>query len=54
LLFESSKFRIINNKNGFLPCGHEIETLEHEQALAQTRKLLEQKSVILYEAAIPS
>lgn len=36
----------------YFPGGHEIETLEHEQALAQTRKLLEQKSVILYEAAI--
>ena len=36
----------------YFASGHEIETLEHEQALAQTRKLLEQKSVILYEAAI--
>ncbi len=32
--------------------GHEIETLEHEQALRQTEELLRLDSVILYEAAI--
>ena len=37
----------------YFPGGHEIETLEHEHALARTHKLLDQKkSVILYEAAI--
>lgn len=32
--------------------GHEIESLDHEQALAQTGVLLERKSVIIYEAAV--
>ena len=32
--------------------GHEIETLDHQTALEQTRALLERRSVVLYEAAI--
>ena len=35
----------------YYPGGYEIETLNHEQALEQTRKLLQRESVILYEAA---
>ena len=36
----------------YFPGGHEIETLDHEQALEQTGELLKRESVILYEAAI--
>ncbi|UCF98268.1 MAG: hypothetical protein JSV89_01730, partial [Spirochaetaceae bacterium] len=36
----------------YFPGGHEIETLDHDQALEQSRKLLERDSVTLYEAAI--
>jgi len=36
----------------YFPGGHEIETLAHEEALRQTQELLQQESVILYEAAI--
>ena len=36
----------------YFPGGHEIETLNHQQALGQTGELLHRESVILYEAAI--
>jgi len=36
----------------YFPGGYEIETLAHEQALEQTRELLQRESVILYEAAV--
>jgi hypothetical protein len=36
----------------YFPGGHEIETLNHQLALEQTGRLLQRKSVILYEAAI--
>lgn len=36
----------------YFPGGHEIKTLDYEKALSETNKLLQQDSVILYEAAI--
>ncbi|MBN2552333.1 MAG: DUF2779 domain-containing protein [Spirochaetales bacterium] len=36
----------------YFPGGREIETLRHDQALEQTRELLERESVTLYEAAV--
>ena len=36
----------------YFPNGHDITTLDHEEAEAQTLKLLEQDEVIIYEPAI--
>lgn len=36
----------------YYPGGHDIETLDYEEALTQTDKLLEKNEVIIYEAAI--
>src|SRR5947209_7237068 len=36
----------------YYPGGVEIETLDSDQAVAQTKKLLEQEKVTIYEAAI--
>ncbi len=36
----------------YFPGGTEIETLDYEEALAQTNELLRQKNVVIYEAAI--
>lgn len=36
----------------YFPGGHEVETLDHEVALARTNELLKQEKVIIYEAAI--
>lgn len=36
----------------YFPGGTEIKELDYENSLAKTKKLLEQKSVIIYEAAI--
>ncbi|MEQ8628294.1 DUF2779 domain-containing protein [Ekhidna sp.] len=36
----------------YYPGGHDIETLDYEEALAQTNELLKQEDVIIYEAAI--
>ncbi|MEO1943496.1 MAG: DUF2779 domain-containing protein, partial [Candidatus Thioglobus sp.] len=36
----------------YYPGGHNIDTLDYDEALKQTNKLLEQDNVIIYEAAI--
>lgn len=36
----------------YYPGGHDIKTLDYQEALEQTRALLEQDKVIIYEAAI--
>jgi len=36
----------------YFPGGHEIETLDYDEALNQTNELLKLKNVIIYEAAI--
>ena len=36
----------------YFPGGHDIQTLDYEQALAETNLLLEQERVVIYEAAI--
>jgi hypothetical protein len=36
----------------YFPGGHEVETLDHEVALAQTNELLKQEAVVIYEAAV--
>ena len=36
----------------YFPGGYDITTLDYEKALSQTNTLLEQKEVIIYEAAI--
>ena len=36
----------------YLPGGHEIGTLDYDQALAQTNDLLKQENVTIYEAAV--
>ncbi|MCB1595619.1 MAG: hypothetical protein KDI76_11980, partial [Xanthomonadales bacterium] len=36
----------------YFPGGHDITTLDYDNALAQTNKLLEKDNVIIYEAAI--
>lgn len=38
----------------YFPGGHEIKTLDYEQALAETNTLLQRDEVIIYEAAIVS
>lgn len=35
----------------YFPGGHQVETLNHEAALARTNELLKQEAVIIYEAA---
>jgi len=36
----------------YLPGGHNIHTLDYDQALEQTNKLLEQENVVIFEAAV--
>lgn len=36
----------------YFPSGHDIATLEHDEAASQTEELLKQDEVIIYEAAI--
>ena len=36
----------------YYPGGHDIETLNYEQALAETNRLLEEENCIIYEAAV--
>jgi len=36
----------------YFPGGHEIETLDYDDALAQTNELLKQDQVVIYEAAV--
>lgn len=36
----------------YFPGGHNIHTLNYDEALKQTNKLLEQDEVVIYEAAI--
>jgi len=36
----------------YYPNGYDIKTLDHEKSLAETAKLLEQDSVVIYEGAI--
>lgn len=36
----------------YYPGGHDIETLDYDQAVSETNELLKQENVIIYEAAI--
>ena len=36
----------------YYPQGHDIETLDYDQAVAETNELLEQENVVIFEAAI--
>jgi len=36
----------------YFPGGHNIHTLDYDEALKQTNKLLEQDEVVIYEAAV--
>ena len=36
----------------YFPGGHDIDTLKHARALAETNALLEQENVVIYEAAV--
>jgi hypothetical protein len=47
-----SRFKLAELARCYFPGGHHIRTLNYEEALAQTSKLLEQEQVTTYEAAI--
>ena len=45
-------FQVSELAKQYLSGGHEIKTLDYEEALAQTNELLKQENVTIYEAAI--
>jgi Domain of unknown function(DUF2779) len=45
-------FQVGELAKAYFPGGHNIETLDYDDALGQTNKLLQQENVIIFEAAI--
>jgi hypothetical protein len=45
-------FQVGELAKAYFPGGHEVETLDYDTALAETNELLQQKNVIIYEAAV--
>ena len=47
-----SRFKLAELARCYFPGGHHIKTLDYQEALSETKKLLEQDQVTIYEAAI--
>src|SRR5580698_1504188 len=45
-------FQVGELAKAYFPRGHDIETLDYDEALAQTNELLKLDTVVIYEAAI--
>ncbi|HAF86562.1 MAG TPA: hypothetical protein DCG32_09440 [Sphaerochaeta sp.] len=54
LALADGEFQVGELAKCYFPDGHEIKTLDYEEALNETNDLLQLDSVILYEAAIAS